>query len=185
MKLKYYLVALLAIGSLVSCKKENTEDNTATEAAAQKENASSGKVAVVINAIVPKDDDFQLFYSEAGTLDFDHNMMLHVTGKSDAQDITFSLDDDALPASMRIDPGDHKDQGKITINSVTVKYYDKSFVVKGGEELLKYLQPHNLVKESSTANSITFSVQEVNGEHDPMFYPSGDFINAVKGILVK
>lgn len=184
MKLKYYFVALLAIGSLAGCKKDNTEDKPDTETAAQ-ENAPSGKVAVTINGIITKDDTFQLFYSETGTLDFDHNVLLPVKGKAEAQDITFLLSDDALPTSMRIDPGDQKGQGKITINSLTVKYYEKSLVIKGGKEFLKYFQSDNVGLENATDASVTLVTKEVNGSYDPMLYPTGDLINALKGILVK
>lgn len=185
MKFKYYLVALLAISSLVSCKKENTEDKQATEAGSKAENEASGKVAVVLNAVVPVDDTFQIFYSEAGTLDFDHNMEVKVTGKATAQDITFALADDALPAAVRIDPGYVLEQKKLTINSVTFKYYEKSLVIKGGDELLKYFSPGNLDKDSADAKSVTFTVKDVNGSHDPMLYPTDALIDALKGILVK
>ena len=186
MKLKYCFVGLLAISSFISCKID-TGENKPEPAAQQEEKLSSGKVMITMNAIVPADDKFQVFYNEAGTLDFDgeHTVTVSVFGKDTPQDIRFSLPDEALPTALRIDTGDSKDQGKLTINSITVNYYDKSLVIKGGDEFLKYFQPNNLEKERSDATSATFTVKPVNGNYDPMFYPSGELINALKGILVK
>ncbi|MFP9097549.1 hypothetical protein ACLI09_00720 [Flavobacterium sp. RHBU_24] len=186
MKAKTILVGIFSLSMLMACKIDNKENNVQQPTAQPVEPQSTGEVTVVINAIVPANDNFQLFYGETASLDFDQNMVVPVTGKPEAQDITFNLPDDALPATVRIDPGDSKTQGKLTFNSVTIKYYDKSFVVKGGEEFLKYLQPGNLEKVASDATSITFVPKQISdGGYDPMFYPSGDLLNALHGILVK
>ncbi|WP_116790193.1 hypothetical protein [Flavobacterium psychrotrophum] len=187
MKLKYCFVALLALSSVVSCKIDNGETKPAEAAAPKEEVVATGKVMVTLNAVVAKDDNFQIFYNENGSLDFNGEQTLSVSviGKPEAQDIRFALPDDSLPTALRLDTGD-KDLGQLTVNSLTVNYYEKSLVIKGGDEFLKNFQPNNLVTDKSDATSATFTVKPVkDGSYDPQFYPTGDLINALKGILVK
>lgn len=187
MKLKYCLAALLALSSLVSCKIDNGENKPAEATAPKEEVVATGKVMVSINAIVPKDDNFQIFYTEDGSLDFngDHAVTVSVVGKPEAQTIRFALPDDSLPAALRLDTGENKAQGKIVVDNFTVNYFDKSLVIKGGNEFLKYFQSNNVGTENPTDASVTLVTKEADGSYDPMFYPTGDLINTLKTILVK
>lgn len=187
MKVKYCLVALLAFTSLISCKIDNGENKPAEAAAPKEEVLATGKVMVTLNAVVPKDDNFQIFYNEDGSLDFngEHTLIVSVVGNPEAQNIRFALPDDSLPAALRLDTGENKEQGKIVVNNVTINYYDKKIEIKGGNEFLKYFQSTNVGTENATDTSVTLVTKTVDGSYDPMLYPSGDLINALKGILVK
>ena len=187
--LRYSLVALFAISSLVSCKIDKKYENKTEPAAVEVEAdaTSTGKVVVTLNAIITEDDSFQLFYTEDGSLDFngDFTKVLPVKGKPEAQDIRFVLRDEAAPSSLRLDIGDNKKQGNIILNTITVNYNGKSFVIKGGTEFLKYFQSTNVGTQDVNANSVTLVPKEIDGNYDPMFYPTGDLINALKTLLVK
>ena len=80
------LVATLVIG----CKDEKSVDNLQV---VDKEVETKG-FKVTFNAIVDKDDIFQIFYNEDGSEVFDGKQIvtINVKGKAEAQDLVFIAD---------------------------------------------------------------------------------------------
>ena len=187
MKAKNILIGLLALGTVLACKEDKKENTKEAPAAVEVEQnkTATGKVVVTLNAIVPVDDSFQVFYIEEDSLDFNGDFLIitPVKGKPEAQDIKFLLPDESYPIALRLDIGDNKKQGAINLNTVTVDYYGKSFVIKGGTEFLKYFYPNNVDVKNPTAASVTLVPVEVGDSHDPMFYPTPALLEALKTLV--
>ena len=54
-----------------------------------------------------------------------------VKGSDNPQDVIFKLPENAIPTNIRLDFGNNKEQDIIVVNSMTAKYFDKSFVTQG------------------------------------------------------
>ena len=184
MKAKIILIGALSLITLAGCKIDKKDDNQPALAQPTAKQGT-GRVSVIIKAIVHKDDAFQLFYTEDSSLNYngDLSVVVPVTGSEAVQDIVFSLSDDALPTTLRLDVGENKAQGDMTIESIMVNYYDKKLSIPG-KDFTKYFQPNNNMKTDGQSPVIKL-VTDDQGIYDPMAYPSGELINSLRTILVK
>lgn len=126
MKTNKLLVCALLIFFSISCKDENKKEENVEAVAELKETFD-----VNFNLVIPKDDTFQLYYTEDKSLNFseDKSVKIIVKGSENAQDLLFKLPEDVLPTNIRLDFGKNIEQGVIGINSMKLKYIDKSFDV--------------------------------------------------------
>ena len=67
---------------------------------------------VAFNAIVTKDDNFQIYYNEDGSIAFEADKYIDVAvkGKNEPQEIVFDLPEDVIPQAFRFDIGSNKEQ---------------------------------------------------------------------------
>lgn len=161
MKQFFLTVAALASISLVSCKNEKTTENDAP-----KEDKSFN---VIMNAVVQKDDNFQIYYNEDGSDNYpaDKYVDVAVKGNPVSQEITFKLPEDALPSSLRFDMGSNKEQGEVKILDFKMKYLDKQFEAKdtlfiyyfGNNNQIEYIRDKAIAKPKPIPNEI----------YDPIF----------------
>jgi hypothetical protein len=171
------VILFVCIAAFIGCKKEKSLDDLP----AVKPEVAKSNVEVTLDMVVPEDDTFQVFYTEDNSLDFGAlNVRVRVPGSNEPQKIVFQLPDEALPTILRIDFGENKDQGEMTINNFEVKYYDQKLNAKGAD-FFKYFQPNgNLV-----VNGLKITPANQTPAYDPMFYPKGELNAALKKILVK
>ena len=121
MKNKTLIAVFIAALTLISCKDEKVK-----EAPAPKVDDS---FYITFNLVVQKNDNFQIYYNEDASDSFppDQYVDVAVKGSEQPQEITFKLPDNTLPASLRFDLGNNKEQGEIKINDFKMKYHDKAF----------------------------------------------------------
>lgn len=126
MKSTKILLSALTILFILSCKNDKKENETVVETEKLPETFN-----IAFNLTVTKDDVFQLYYTEDGTLNFSDAMSIKtvIKGGETAQDVLFKLPVDVLPTNIRLDFGKNIEQGVIGINSMKLKYIDKSFDV--------------------------------------------------------
>jgi hypothetical protein len=126
MRNKTLIALFIAAITLISCKDDKSKD---TPVAEEKVDTT---FTITFNMIVPKDDNFQIYFNGDGSDSFlpEDYVEVAVKGSDSPQDITFKLPVDVLPASLRFDLGDNKDQGEIKINDFRLKYLEKVFAVK-------------------------------------------------------
>lgn len=119
--------SILIVSSLlfVNCKGENKEEKEA-----KPEQDRSFKVTM--NMVVPKDDNFQIYFNEDGSDNYPAEQYVNVAvkGKPEMQDIVFKLPEDRLPASLRFDIGSNKEQGEIKILNFKMDYVGQHFEAK-------------------------------------------------------
>jgi hypothetical protein len=120
--MKNVLITVLSILTFFSCKNEVTkiEPDELPET-----------FEVKFNLTVPKDDVFTLYYTEDKSLNFDDKMSVKtkVIGSENPQDILFKLPVDVAPTNIRLDFGDNVANDFTNINSLNLKYYNKTFSV--------------------------------------------------------
>ena len=99
---------ILTIMFLISCKNDTKTGEI--NSSIQKELNNSFKISV--NAIVKKDDFFQLYYFENKSENFteEKSIWVEVKGNDKNQNIVFSLPKDIVPLLVRLDFGRNENQ---------------------------------------------------------------------------
>jgi hypothetical protein len=166
MKTKSILVGLFMLLSLVSCKKETDKKEGNQKLAELKETFD-----VNFNLVVEKDDTFQLYYTEDGTLNFsdDKSIKSELKGSVDAQDVLFKLPADVLPTNIRLDFGDNPEQGSVVVNSLKLKYLNNEFnVTKDLVTQYFYLLNEQVKYDAAKSSIIILSKPGVS--YDPLMW---------------
>jgi hypothetical protein len=160
-----------------SCKKENSIKD---EVEKPKEDKSFN---VTMNLVVPKDDNFQIYYNEDGSDIYapENYVDVQVKGSSIAQDIVFKLPEDVLPTSFRFDLGSNKEQGEVKINDFRMKYFEKEFVAK--DTLFIYYFGYNEQIDYNRKKAIAKPKILSNKVYDPIFIGSEMLKTEIKKIV--
>jgi hypothetical protein len=137
-----FLIALVLLTSIFSCKNEE-KNNTKPEVAIEKKNPNV--FTVTLNAIVPEDDSFQVYYKNDAESIFDekNSIFVEFKGSNQPQDIVFNLPEDVLPNYLRLDFGTNKQQKEITVNNFKIEVFGKTFEARG-KEFFNYFYTTNL-----------------------------------------
>jgi hypothetical protein len=170
--------AVLLAMTVLSCKKESPVDKAPVTT------TPINNVEVTMDVEVEKDDNFQLYYAEDGTLNFKGDVLTApVKGQKASQKITFILPDDAKPNNFRIDVGDNINQGKMKINSFMFRFHDKKFKISGQAFFQYFSLNGNLIVDAEKA---TMTPAPKDGSsYDPMFYPAVALTDTLTKIVKK
>lgn len=124
MKTKFITILLL-VTTLFSCKNES--NNEETNNSVQPELTKNFKVS--LNVLVKQDDNFQIYYTEKTSSDFneEESVWVEVKGSENPQDVVFNIPEDVLPTMFRLDFGVNDKQEDIKLNSINIEYLGKSF----------------------------------------------------------
>jgi len=134
MKFKSLFFLFLSVIVATGCKKES--DNTTKEEGVKPatEEVVANTFKFTVNAVVKKDDDFCLLFTEDGSLNFnDKAVWKGVKGSENEQAIEFVLPNEAFPTQLRLDLGMGSDQDDITIKSIKMEYGKNVRELKGAE----------------------------------------------------
>ncbi|MDI1254739.1 MAG: hypothetical protein PSV16_01450 [Flavobacterium sp.] len=156
----YFLSGLLLSVLFLSCK-----DNKKTET----ENTEATKpFTVTVNAIVEKDDIFQIFYNEDGGDNFApaDAITINVKGNAQPQDLVFQLPEDASPMALRFDIGGNKDLKQVPFKGFKIEYLGKK-IESNSAEFFKYFYGNAQV-ELDTVNTVAKIKAPVDGNYDPI-----------------
>ncbi len=167
MKTKKILLLLLLTTIFISCK----DDKKTEESVAEVQKALTFDVTV--DLIIKKDDELILFYKDNSISYFDakNTVYFGVKGSEVPQQVTFSIPEGISPNDIRIDISSKKEQEPIKINSVTLSYSGRVFVINE-TNIEKYLKPNEYMQFD--AATMTVSMLEKDGLYDPFFntYPA-------------
>lgn len=178
MKLKQILASTLFILALASCKND-TKEVAKPDTAKLPETFN-----IAFNLTVLKDDTFQLFYTEDGSLNFGEAKSVKslIKGSPTAQEILFKLPADVLPTNIRLDFGDNKAQDEITVNSMRLKYFAKTF--NASENIVKKYFYTNDFQLKYDAKTSKVKAVITNGVYDPLMW-SNDALGAELTKIIK
>lgn len=155
--------AVLAI-ALTGCKNEKSVDNLEVV----KPEVVDNTFKATFKVTVKKDDDFSLYYTEDGTINFNKPALwLKVKGSDSPQDVTFTLPEDVIPTQLRFDLGMNQNQEDIVFQGFKLEYMGKTFE-KSGPELAMYFNPD---PSKCTFDPNTGLVKAVGEKKCPSFYP--------------
>lgn len=166
---KFIFTILATILLLTSCKNDKKENNSGEN---KKEVVLQTPFTVTVNAIVKKDDVFQVYYNEDGkdTFAAEQAVTIATTGKEEAQDIVFTFPEAASPTSLRFDLGANKDQQSIKIISFKINYLDKAFEI-AGIYFPKYFTPNPQIEFDSPTSTAKIII-DPKVMYDPIFLPT-------------
>lgn len=164
---KVATILILLSVILSGCKKEKSVD----ELPVVTPKIEESKVQVVLDAVVKKDDSFQVFYTQDGSLNFDEKyaVRVNVKGSDISQKIVFDLPDNVAFTYLRIDVGENDEQEVIKVNNLLIKYYDKKLETKGNT-CFQYFAPNEQIVLDYPNSTLT--PKHVDGKkYDAILYP--------------
>lgn len=181
MKTSKFLIALVLLVSIVACKNED-KTNKDPEVLIEKKNPNI--FTVTLNAIVPEDDSFQVYYKNDAEAVFeeDKSIFIEFKGSNQPQDIVFNLPEDELPNYLRLDFGTNKQQKEIVVNNFKIEVLGKTFEAKG-KDFFNYFYTNELVKVDKENAKVT-PLTSKEGNYDPIFTSEEGLKNQIN-ILVK
>ncbi|APZ45329.1 hypothetical protein BW723_03000 [Polaribacter reichenbachii] len=119
--MRYFIICLI----LLSCKPSNKKNTPKTEL---------NNFEIHIDAIVPKDDFFEVFYLEENSnvqVNFSEEKKIKkkVNASKKVQRITFILPEKARLHQFRLDFGSNQFQKEIITKSITLSYMNNSILI--------------------------------------------------------
>jgi hypothetical protein len=127
MRIKYLLILMFLM--VIGCKDKSI--NTQNEN--QNQGYSADLFKVTLRAVVKKDDDFCLLYTEDKSLNFVDGVWKNVEGSDNEETIEFLLPSGVFPTQIRLDLGKNIEQEDILIKSIKFEYSGKTREIKGPE----------------------------------------------------
>ena len=158
MKTRIILSILLVTVFLTGCKHDKSVDSLEVV----KTEVVDSSFKVILKVIIKKDDDFALFFTEDGTINFFDVKPIWqgVKGSENAQDITFTLPEGAYPTQFRFDLGLKKDQDDIVMKGVKMTYKGKTFEAYGSKFFTYFRADENLCTADVTTGTIKAIVKD-------------------------
>ncbi len=173
MKISSIFASLLLTVFLFSCKNETKEQKQEQETVAKEEKNELNEelFTITINAVVKKDDSFQVYYKNEEKDQFVEDKSLYnvFKGSDQAQDIRFALPKGEVPNYLRFDFGINKEQSEIVINSIKLDYLGQNFTINN-KELGNFISFNSeTLKFNPEKGSIEPFVSK-DGVYDPMSF---------------
>ena len=169
--MKKIILMILVIISFISCKNDQ---KAKLDGENKKETAIDLDLFKVnFNLLVKKNDNFHLFYTQDGTINFNekNSIWLPVKGSENVQTISFKLPKDVMPTHIRVDfgLGKNETQSDVELVSFSINYFDKVIDAKG-VEIFNYFYPN---KTSTSVSDGTAILKRLKKDQDagPMLYP--------------
>lgn len=148
--IKTAILALL-LSFVTSCKESEKDTEIKT--------IEDKSLHIKIEAIVPKNDSFQIYWTEDGSDNFtpEKYINLDIKGSDKPQLLDFKIPEESLARQLRFDLGSNKEHVQIKLVSFKLKYMDKEFNCPIGE-FWKYFGNNTSIeydKNSAVAKLIT------------------------------
>lgn len=171
MKISNIFASLLLTVFLFSCKNETKEQKQETVVKEEKKELNDELFTITMNAVVKKDDSFQVYYKNEEKDQFVEDKSLYnvFKGSEQAQDIQFVLPKGEAPNYLRFDFGINKEQPEILINSIKLDYLGQNFTINN-KELANFISFNiGTLKFNQEKGSIEpFTTKD--GIYDPMSF---------------
>lgn len=167
MKLKVFFLTIF----FLSCKNQPLKQFTLQDLPVKY------NIEIIINGIVPINDQFELFYFEPPKTEFNQHdaIQKNVVGSKNPQSIKFMLPHKIIPDRIRIDLGKKTEQQFIKIDNITIKYGQKKFIFED-EILLQNFSTSKYLKYNAQDKS--YSSIKIEGRFDPYLYSTN-----ISGVL--
>ena len=155
-----------AIFSMTSCTKE--EANSAE--VSSESNQLNADFVVELEGVFPKNDRFQLFYSNDTSFLEDKSIKTSVYGQSVLQKIAFGLPNGSTPQNLRLDLGSNPDNTVVSIKNIKITYKGKEVILS--DEKIRDFFPDT---ESAVYDDVKLEYTlkpNVEGIFDPILFSS-------------
>ena len=174
MKTRIILSILLVAVFFTGCKDDKSVDSLEVV----KPEVADNTFKVTLKVIVKKDDDFSLFFTEDGSINFFDVKPIWqgVKGSDSEQDVTFTLPEGTYPTQFRFDLGLKKDQEDIVIKGVKMTYKGKSFEAFGTKFFQYFRADENLCTADVATGTIKAILKEGSNVKTASIYPQQDIL---------
>lgn len=182
MKTKIILGIFFLTILFTGCKNEKSVDNLELV----KPEVVDTNFKVIVDVIVKKDDDFALYYTTDGSINFFSipPVWQGVKGGEGVQQVTFIVPDEIIPTQVRVDFGMKQDQPDIVLKKMTLMYMGKTFILEG-TKIFDYFQADvNQCAADSATGTITAKVKE-GKRLTPSIYPNPELLGKEIELLTK
>jgi hypothetical protein len=181
MRTKIVLIVSVCALTLFSCKIDKEEKEIDINSV--KKGLTNSKIKVTLEAIVPKDDIFQIYYTNDGTPNCSEELSVKaaVVGSDKKQKIVFNLPEDSAMLYLRIDPGQNPDQGTMKFFSFQYDYFGKKFDIIGSDFFNNFIPTEHLEMNFKEA---TLTPTGKGEKYDPVLYGQPPFAPRLKEILL-
>ncbi|MBC7641039.1 MAG: hypothetical protein H7174_01675 [Flavobacterium sp.] len=164
------LGSILLIVSMLSCKNDKSNPETLKpEVVTSKDNFYK----VSFNLIVSKDDNFHLYYTHDGSINFNEkeSIWMPIKGGESVQTVTFVFPEAVIPTQIRVDFGFGKNelQSDVNLKSFKMSYRGKSMEAKD-TDILSYFIPFEGYTLVTTGTSVLKRLKK-DQESGPILYP--------------
>ena len=146
---------------------------------AKEDNRLEDKFLVELQAKVPMDDEFELFYrGRDEKFSAERSITVKVKGMEEFQMVTFVFDTLEFPSYIRIDFGKNKAQKEMVFGHLAFRYNDNVHMFSK-EEITKYFRTNPGL--DIDFNNSKVRTQEIDGKYDPYLssFDIAYFINKV------
>lgn len=170
MKIKFLLSALLFSVFFISCKDNESEKKDSSKSVEVKHD---DVFKVTFKYKIKKDDNFCLYYTYDGTINFNdkQTIWMPVKGSDAEQTVTFLLPESIVPSYFRVDFGSGKniEQSDVELKSFDMVYNGKSFKAEN-TDILNYFTPFEPYTKIAP-NTSTLQRLKKDQEGGPILYP--------------
>ena len=164
MKTRIILSILLVTVFFTGCKNDKSVDSLEVVTPEVVDNTFK----VTLKVIVKKDDDFSLYFTEDGSINFkDQPIWQGVKGSESLQDVVYVLPEGTYPTQLRLDFGLKQDQEDITLKSVKMEYKGKTREILGAE-LINFFRADDT---KCTFDPSTGLIKAISQPKAPSLYP--------------
>ena len=168
------VIALVVLSTFIlGCKNEKSIDDLEVVTPVALDN----NFKVTIKVIAKVQDDFALYFTEDGSINFfDVKPIWQGVKASDSeQDVTFTLPDGVYPTQLRFDLGLKKNQEDIIIKGAKLSYKGKNFETSGPDFFNYFRADENQCTADISSGTIKAVVKD-GVRKGPSLYPIQDIL---------
>lgn len=157
--------------AFISCKMDTKEDKSTAidENVSERKNLEGNDFfQLEMDAVILKNDKFELFYKEYNDEEFSEERVITVTvnGSSDTQKLVFDLPAGILPNELRLDVGEDPNQEAISLNSLKIGFDQKEYLINSAK-FVEVFEPNKYVIYNETDQKIL--TKKMDDVYDPFF----------------
>lgn len=178
--MKKVTLFLLVVFACIACK-EKIEEKT-TPIVNKEKVVVENRFTVTYKCKFSANDNLQLFYTEDFKLHFldELSVRQEVKASNEFVQVEFKLPEGVIPDRLRFDLGGNKDQKRIEIEEIVLKYKGESIIINK-ENFIELLEFNANVEYDSVNNIITTKTINLEGIeiYDPYLYCSNELVKAL------
>lgn len=178
MKLRVFILSFAVLALAASCKEEKDAHATTTQ---EVQSAGSSPFKVELDVTTDKKDDFGLYYTDDGTINFNSDQVAWAGVKPGDQKVVLTLPDDVIPTAIRLDLGllKKEQQGNLTVKHFKMSYQGKDFEFNGNEFFTYFVKNDSIETVPHPETQSTEFKQNLKNNTTPYFYPHQKILDEV------
>lgn len=180
--MKKLFLLLTSTTLMFSCKNDNNEKQGSSELE-KKEVKNYFYADVEVQA--SKKDDFAMYYTEDGTVNFtgDKAEWAGTKGDNNKETISFKLREDKFPTNLRFDFGINKEQDTVKVYEIKLGYQDRDFIIHGAEFFKYFINNEKDFSASIDQKNGALKIVKKDATYNtPYFYPTEELNKKIKEI---